>query len=246
MSKESHGLAIVTGAAKRLGRAFALCLARLGYDILIHYNTSEEEARETEKNVRLQGVAAWLIRSDLSSLDGLDKFSAELDSLLSSGSPPLRVLVNSAAIMPRGNVSSVSPEIWDKAINLNLRAPFFISQFVAARINGIGNIIHISDTGGQKLWANYPVYVMSKSALEVMTRLQAKTYAPGIRVNAIAPGLVLKGDDLSPDSWEKLIARLPMQRSTTVADLDAALEFILKNRSITGQIIVVDGGYSLL
>lgn len=246
MSKESHGLAVVTGAAKRLGRAFALCLARLGYDILIHYNTSEEEARETEKSVRLQGVSAWLIRSDLSSLDGLDKFSAELDSLLSSGSPPLRVLVNSAAIMPRGNVSLVSPEIWDKTINLNLRAPFFISQFVAARMNGIGNIIHISDTGGQKLWANHPVYVMSKSALEVMTRLQAKTYAPGIRVNAIAPGLVLKGDDLSPDSWEKLIARLPMQRSATVADLDAALEFILKNGSITGQIIVVDGGYSLL
>jgi len=223
-----------------------MCLARLGYDILIHYNTSEEEARETKQSVRMLGVDAWVIRSDLSSLDGLDKFSAELDAILSSGSPPLRVLVNSAAIMPSGNVTSVSPDVWDKAINLNLRAPFFISQFAAARMTGGGNIIHISDTGGQKLWTNYPVYVMSKSALGVMTRLQAKTYAPGIRVNAIAPGLVLKSDDLSPDSWEKLKARLPIQRSVTVVDLDAALEFILKNGSITGQIIVVDGGYSLL
>jgi len=107
-------------------------------------------------------------------------------------------------------------------------------------------IVNITDIGAHKLWTGYPAYVISKSALETLTRLLAKEYAPRIRVNAIAPGLVLPPDEIAPDEWEKLIQRLPLKRPAAPADIASALEFLLRNQSITGHTLVVDGGYSLL
>jgi NAD(P)-dependent dehydrogenase (short-subunit alcohol dehydrogenase family) len=108
-----------------------------------------------------------------------------------------------------------------------------------------GLIVNITDAGAQKLWTGYPAYLVSKSALETLTRLQAKTYAPSIRVNAIAPGLVLPSDNVTPAEWEKLVVGIPLKHSISLEDVAAALTFLLDNQSITGQTIVVDGGYSL-
>jgi len=109
-----------------------------------------------------------------------------------------------------------------------------------------GLIVNISDIGANKTWTGYPVYSMSKAGLESLTRLLAKALAPKIRVNAIAPGLVYQSKNLSQEEWKKLLAKVPMKRSARPEEMANTLEFLLKNEYITGQTIVVDGGYSLV
>lgn len=109
-----------------------------------------------------------------------------------------------------------------------------------------GLIVNVTDTGARKLWTAYPAYVVSKSALETLTRLQAKTYAPRLRVNAIAPGLVLPSAQVTPEEWERLVERLPLQRPAAADEIASALEFLLDTPSVTGQTITVDSGYSLV
>jgi pteridine reductase len=121
-----------------------------------------------------------------------------------------------------------------------------LAQKAAERMLAGGLIINITDVGAHKLWSGYPAYVVSKSALETLTRIQAKAYAPKIRVNAIAPGLVLPSENISKEEWKILVDRLPLKRPASQEELTSALEFLLKNEAITGQVIVVDGGYSLI
>jgi NAD(P)-dependent dehydrogenase (short-subunit alcohol dehydrogenase family) len=109
-----------------------------------------------------------------------------------------------------------------------------------------GLIVNISDAGAGKAWTGYPAYAVSKSGLETLTRLMAKTYAPTIRVNAISPGLVLPSANIPRDEWEKLVSRLPLKHPAAPEDISLALDFLIKNESITGQTIVVDCGYSLI
>jgi len=158
---------------------------------------------------------------------------------------PLRVLVNSAAGMQRRELQNTSSADWDATFALNLRAPFILAQQAAIRMVEGGLIVNITDVGAHKLWTGYPAYVVSKAGLETLTRLLAKAYSPGIRVNAIAPGLVLPSNDLSIGEWEILVERLPLKQSASLEDIAAALTFLVDNPSITGQTIVVDGGYSL-
>ena len=235
-------LALVTGAAHRLGRIFALTLAQQGYAILLHYHRSKEAAMTTAEEIRSHGVPVYPFEANLADHSEHKSVFTYLDSLPHR----LHVLVNSAAIMPRRNVRSTSAADWDKVFNLNLRAPFLLAQMAAERMVTDGLIVNVTDVGAHKLWTGYPAYVVSKSALETLTRLLAKEYAPRIRVNAIAPGLVLPPDETAPDEWEKLIQRLPLKRPAAPADIASALEFLLRNQSITGHTLVVDGGYSLL
>ena len=109
-----------------------------------------------------------------------------------------------------------------------------------------GLIVNITDVGAHKVWTSYPAYVVSKSALETLTRLLARSCAPQIRVNAIALGLALPSEAITPEAWEALVKRTPLKRAVSTDEITAALEFLLKNESITGQTIVVDGGYSLV
>lgn len=239
-------LAIVTGAAHRLGRAFALCLARRGYAILLHYHTSRLAAEETAAEIASLGVPVHLAQADLSTNTGLSELVSALDSQLSAHGSRLHVLVNSAAVMPRADLTTASASDWDIALALNLRAPFLLVQAAACRMDEGGLIVNVTDTGARKLWSAYPAYVVSKSALETLTRLQAKTYASRLRVNAIAPGLVMPSAGIEPEEWERLVKRLPLQRPAAAGEIASALEFLLDNESITGQTITVDGGYSLV
>jgi NAD(P)-dependent dehydrogenase (short-subunit alcohol dehydrogenase family) len=109
-----------------------------------------------------------------------------------------------------------------------------------------GLIVNVTDSGAQKAWSRYPSYTVSKAALESLTRLLARAFAPNIRVNAIAPGLVLPSDVVAPEEWERLVSRLPLKRAATLDEITYALQFLIKNEYITGQTIVVDGGYSLI
>ncbi len=158
----------------------------------------------------------------------------------------LSVLVNSAAVMPRGKAQTLPVEDWDAALDLNLRAPFLCAQQASRRMARGGLIVNVSDVGAEKAWSRFPSYTVSKAAIESLTRVLARSLAPSIRVNAIAPGLVLPSENVSPEEWEKLIQRLPLKRAASTEEVTSALEFLIKNEYITGQTIVVDGGYSLV
>ena len=231
-------LALVNGAAHRLGKVFALTLASNGYDILLHYHSAEDEARQTQAEIESLGSRVILARADLTDPAQISALLSEVESL--------SVLVNSAAFMPGGNTESLSIENWNTSIDLNLRAPFLLAQECAKKMTEGGLIVNITDMGAQKAWSRYPSYTVSKAALESLTRILARALAPKIRVNAIAPGFVLQSGIVSAEEWERLINRVPLKRPARSDEIAAALEFLLKNEYITGQIIVVDGGYSLI
>ena len=231
-------LALVTGAARRLGKTFALTLARLEYDIILHYHSAEGEALQTKIEIESLGRRVILAPADLTDY-------TEVISLISS-IKSLDVLVNSAAFMPSGNVDTLSMENWDLSLDLNLRAPYLLAQSASKKMTDGGLIVNITDVGAQKAWSRYPSYTVSKAALESLTRILARALAPKIRVNAIAPGFVLQSDIVPPEEWERLIKRVPLKRPARSDEIASALEFLLKNEYITGQTIVVDGGYSLV
>ncbi|HNO30265.1 MAG TPA: SDR family oxidoreductase [Anaerolineales bacterium] len=238
----TSSIALITGSAQRLGKAFALSLARMGYAIALHHRGSVDEAERVAKEIRALGVDCLTIRADLTIPEKIDF----LFSLVDEMKAPLKVVVNSAAIMPVGRPQELELHDWDAALDLNLRAPFLIAQQAATRMKEGGLIVNITDIGSQKAWSRYPSYTVSKAGLESLTRMLARALAPSIRVNAIAPGLVLPSDVVTEEQWCHLVERLPLKRAATLEEITSALEFLIKNEYITGQTIVVDGGYSLI
>ena len=235
-------LALVTGGAQRLGKAFALTLARMGYSIALHYRGSAVESARTVKEIRALGVDCLPIRADLTVPKKVDFLFGMVDEFHAS----LKVLVNSAAVMPAGDARDLSLLDWDSALDLNLRAPFLLAQRAAKRMTGGGLIVNVSDVAAQKTWSRYPSYTVSKAGLESLTKVLARSLAPNIRVNAIAPGLVLPSGVATPEQWDALVERLPLKRAAALDEITSTLEFLVHNEYITGQTIVVDGGYSLL
>lgn len=231
-------LALVTGGAHRLGKAFVLTLAHAGFDIVLHYNTSEEEAFQTQREIESLSRKVIPARADLTDPEQINSLVSKFEQI--------DVLVNSAAFMPRGKVDELSLEDWDTSLDLNLRAPFLLSKRCATRMNDGGLIVNVTDIGAQKAWSRFPSYTVSKAALESLTKILARALAPKIRVNAIAPGFVLQSDVVPPEEWERLIGRIPLKRPARTEEVASALDFLLHNEYITGQTIVVDGGYSLI
>src|SRR5690349_7807581 len=231
-------LALVTGAAHRLGKVFALTLAREGFDILLHYHQSEDAALQTKAEIESVGRRVYLAQADLTNPTQIESLISNIESL--------DVLVNSAAFMPAGNVDLLSIENWDQSLDLNLRAPFLLAQEVSKKMDEGGLIVNITDVGAQKTWSRYPSYTVSKAALDSLTKILARALAPTIRVNAIAPGFVMQSDIVADEEWQRLVNRIPLKRPARTDEIASALEFLLKNQYITGQTIVVDGGYSLV
>ena len=231
-------IALVTGAAHRLGKTFALTLARQGFDIILHYHQSSDEATQTKAEIESVGRRVTLAQADLTQPTEIKSLTSTLESL--------QVLVNSAAFMPSGNVDLLSLENWDQSLDLNLRAPFLLAQAVSQKMTEGGLIVNITDVGAHKAWSRFPSYTVSKAALDSLTKILARALAPRIRVNAIAPGFVLQSDIVPTEEWERLIKRLPLKRPARTEEIASALEFLLQNEYITGQTIVVDGGYSLI
>jgi NAD(P)-dependent dehydrogenase (short-subunit alcohol dehydrogenase family) len=235
-------LAIVTGAAHRLGKAFALSLARQGYAILLHYHAGMQDAYDAAEEIRALERPVYLQPADLTQPEQIQALFDLVDGI----PHPLKVLVNSAAVMERADARALSAEAWDASLDLNLRAPFLLAQSAAQRMTEGGLIVNVTDVAAQKAWSAFPAYTVSKAALESLTKVLARAFAPTVRVNAIAPGLVLHSDLVSSEQWDKMIARLPLQRAATLDEVTAALEYLLKNEYVTGQTLVVDGGYSLV
>lgn len=236
-------VAVVTGSAHRLGRQIALTLAEHGCHLMVHFHQAAEDAGKTTAELREIGVEAFCIQADLSQRSGILKLFDAVDKEFGR----VDVLVNSAAILRPSPLMQVDEEDWDQTISLNLKGAFFCLQAAAKRMKkqGEGSIINISDVIGHKPWNQFPVHSISKIGLEMLTKLAALSLAPNIRVNAIAPGLIMKPKGMDDARWEKLSEHSPLRRSGTPTEITQAVIFLLKNDYVNGEILVVDGGLSL-
>lgn len=237
-------LALVTGSAHRVGRVVGLALASQGFAIGLHYHHAAAQAEDAAAEIRALGVSAYPLPADLTDPLQVEDLFARVALL----PHPLRVLVNSAAVMARGDLREMTVEAWDAALDLNLRAPWLCARAAARLMAGGtgGAIVNITDSGAGKAWTGYPAYILSKSALETLTRLLARALAPTVRVNAVAPGLILPSADLPAEQWQRLVDRLPLQAAGDPEDVARAVLFFVQNPYITGQVLAVDGGYQLV
>ena len=231
-------VALVTGAAKRLGRAVALRLAAEGADAVIHYRSSQAEAQEAVKEVEKLGRRAVAIAADLGSVAEIKRLVDEAGKHFGR----LDILVNSAANFLAASMVSTTEDVWDTALDTNLRAPFFCAQAAAPWLRRTrGVVINFADTGGLLGWPGYIAHSVSKAGVIMLTKVLAKALAPEVRVNAIAPGTItMQGD---PPEWESdFIKVAPLRRTGTPSDIGDAVLFLIHSKFITGQILAVDGG----
>ncbi len=238
-------VALVTGAAHRVGRDIALGLAREGMHLVIHYHTSAEAAQRTLADVQALGVAAIALQADHARVPDVQALFAQVAAHFGR----LDVLVNSAAIMERKPLLDITEADWDRVLGINLKGPFLCAQ-AAARLmleqpQG-GAIVNIADLSGLRPWPSYAHHSVSKAGLIMLTRVLALALAPTVRVNAVAPGPVAKPVGWSDKRWQALGARLPLRRTGSGQDVAEAVVFLLKSDYITGEVLVVDGGRSLL
>ncbi len=240
----SDKVVLVTGAGQRLGQAIAIGLGRLGADVAVHFNSSKAGADEAVTAIKVDGNRAAAFQADLSNSAAISPLVAAVEKQLG----PIDVLVNSAAIYERADFLQTTLQILERQWALNARAPYLLTQAVAAgmRARGRGDVINVLDIGGAvNAWRHYSAYCMTKAALASLTACLALELAPQIRVNAVAPGTVLPPTELGAQSLEQLKARIPLQRFGSPADIVDTIGFLLCGpQFITGQILAVDGGRS--
>lgn len=228
---------LVTGAARRIGRAIALELGRAGARVAVHYRGSAKEAEQTAAECGGQAFQADL--TNVREIEGL--FAAVADSY-----GQLDALVNNAAVYERTPIIETTEEQWDRILTTNLKAYYFCAQ-QAARLmapRGAGRIVNISSLGGIRPWAEYGPYNASKAGVIHLTKSLAKELAPAIQVNSIAPGVIEFGDPV-PNEVQRQIKATPAGRAGTGQDIaEAALYFLTCSRYVTGQVLAVDGGLS--
>jgi pteridine reductase len=234
-------VALVTGSAKRLGRAVALRLAREGADVVIHYRSSEAEARETVAEVEKLGRRGLALSADLNSISGIQQLFRQASDHFGR----LDILVNNAANFLQTEFASTTEQIWNESLDTNLKAPFFCAQAAAPLLKrSRGAIVNFADIGGLLPWPGYIPHCVSKAGVIMLTKCLAKELAPEVRVNAIAPGTITMSGD--PFEWESdFIRRAPLHRAGTTEDVADAVSFLVQSSFVTGQVLVVDGGRTL-
>lgn len=245
--------ALVTGAGGRLGQAMAVRLAEQGYDVAIHYASSEEGARVTESGVTGAGRKAGVLRADL--LDDIATqglFDAAVDVL----GGPITCLINNASIFEYDSIETATPESWERHMASNFRAPFWLTQKMATQglepqtdaagePEACGLIINMIDQRVRKVTPEFMTYSLAKMGLWALTQSTAQALAPTIRVNAIGPGPTLRGGRQSEPHFAKQRAATILGRGANVSDITAALDYFLISQAITGQLLCVDGGQHL-
>jgi pteridine reductase len=234
-------VALITGAAKRIGRAVALRLAREGADIVIHYNKSKSEADEVVVGVEALGRKSIALQADLRDVSQIHRMFRQTSVRFGR----LEILVNNAANFLPARLDDTSEEIWDMTLNTNLKAPFFCAQAAAPMLKESGGtIINFADVGGILAWPGYISHCASKAGVIMLTKCLAKALAPEVRVNAIAPGTITMSGD--PSEWEAdFIRRAPLRRAGTADDVADAVSYLVHAKFVTGQTLVLDGGRTL-
>ena len=247
------GGALVTGAGKRLGRAMALELATQGYDVAVHYASSDTDAMAVVAEITAMGRTAKALQADLTA-------EADMQSLIPRAvealGGPLTVLVNNASVFEYDNLTTADRTSWDRHIESNLRAPFVLTQGFAAQapeaqIDANGEpvaqslVVNMLDQRIRKLTPEFMSYTIAKMGLWAFTRTAAQSLAPAIRVNAIGPGPTLRGGRQSEDHFARQRAATVLERGSDPEDICAALAYLLRAKAVTGQVICVDGGQHL-
>ena len=238
--KPRTGSALITGGGRRLGQAMGLALAARGYDLVIHYRSSAQGAHQLQADADLLGAKTHLIQGDLSQPAFMESLIPKAKAL----APDLNLLINNASIFYPQNLAQTDLETLDAFMNLHLKAPLILTRDFA-RDCGAGQIINMVDTQVQKNPIDYLPYILSKKSLTDLTYLSAKALGPDIRVNAIAPGYILPPIEGNIDQSETWIKGAPMKRMGAITDITAALESLLDNSFLTGQVLWVDGGFGL-
>lgn len=246
-----YNAALVTGAGKRLGRAMALKLAQRGVAVAVHYASSADDARATVSQIEDMGGQAVAIQADL--LDE-DQAANLIDRSVRALGLPLDVLVNNASIFEYDTIETATRDSWDRHMMSNLRAPFVLSQAFAEQAPNAGDdgqalaqacVVNMIDMRVRKLTPEFMSYTLAKSALWTLTQTAAQGLAPKVRVNAIGPGTTLRGARQSVDHFDAQRKNTILERGADVADITAALTYLLDAPAVTGQLICVDGGQNL-
>jgi NAD(P)-dependent dehydrogenase (short-subunit alcohol dehydrogenase family) len=243
MVSGSHSsVALVTGGARRVGRAIVEDLAANGWAVAIHYNRSRDEAEAVAAGIRERGGRATVVCGDL----GDPGCHVEMIADASKALGPVTLLVNNASIFEKDTVGALDRALWDRQLAVNLAAPVFLAEAFANALPADmeGNVVNLLD---QRIWRPTPAYFsyqLTKSALAVATDTLAQALAPRIRVNGIAPGPVLPSAN-APEKFQAQVDRLPLKRAPDLADFGRTVRYFVENRSITGQIVALDGGQHL-
>ena len=245
--------ALVTGAARRLGRAIALSLGQAGYDVAVHYHRSKEEADAVVAELRAMGVRAEAVQADLLLESEVEGLMARAREVLGG---PVTLLVNNASVFEPDEIDTATRDSWDRHFESNLRAPFVLIQALAAQapdpvMDDAGHpvaqalVVNMIDQRVRKLTPQFMSYTLAKSALWTLTQTAAQGLAPRVRVNAIGPGPTLKGARQSPEGFAAQQDATVLRRGSAPADVTAALAYFIAAEAVTGQLICVDGGQHL-
>ena len=241
-------LALVTGGGIRIGRAISLALGKSGFDLLIHYNSSQAGALQTVADLASLGRKATAIAADLSTPEGV----RSLADAVATHTKRLDCLVLSAASYEHTDFADITLESLERMWAVNVRAPFLLTQHLLPLLRAGGEpscIVAITDATlfhGYTASHHFSHYAATKGALAQLVRSWATELAPGIRVNAVAPGPVAFGDDTTEAQRNEILAKLPLRREGTPMDIGAAVEFLVRSPYITGHALIVDGGQSVL
>ncbi len=237
----SRGTALVTGGAKRIGKAICLDLASSGYAIALQYNHSKREAEKTAQYIQNKGGVCQIFQSDFA----VEEQSGALVESVVKKMKRVNVLINNASIFEKSSLRVDETQSLDQHFAVNFKAPCILTNAFVHRCKK-GQVINILDTNITKNQTQYNTYLLSKKALHAMTQQAAVALAPQIRVNAVAPGLILPPSGQKNDYLERLAKRIPLRKKGQTKHVTQAIQFFLENDYVTGQVIFVDGGEHLI
>lgn len=239
----ARGVALVTGAGVRIGRAIAIDLARIGFDVGLHVNRSRGPAEEVAAEIAAFGRRAVIVTADLAEEAAVERLTDEVARTLG----PVTCLVNNASLFERDEMPDVTKESWDAHLAVNLRAPFVLIQAMTRALpaGADGLVVNLLDQRVWNLTPHFISYTVSKAGLWTLTQTLALALAPRIRVNAIGPGPTLPSPRQSQAQFQQQCAAMPLGRGTTPEEICAALRLIVEARGMTGQMIALDGGQHL-
>jgi pteridine reductase len=240
---EPQRVALITGGAARVGRALSLGLAAEGYDLAVSYFSSAQEADSLRRQVLAMRRRCELVQADLAEADAV----ASVVEAARSAYGRLDLLVNSASSFSARPLLDVDADEWDAVMAINVRAPHLLVRAAASLLSqSKGSVVNIADLAAFQAWTDRPHHAVSKAALLHLTKVQARALAPEVRVNAVAPGSVLRPEGWSEERWLEIAGRAPLGRPGTPEDVVQAVLYLARADFVTGQVLLVEGGRLLV